>query len=110
LVISSISGMAKKSMAPSALWVCGGMGWATPPGRVSAAGFSDRDWAAPYAHAGPGFQAGSMLAASPVTASKTMLPAVMVSGGDLIGFNYGAEPCHAFPPMRRILWGLRFMG
>jgi hypothetical protein len=50
-----------------------------------------------------------MFVAIPITASKDMLPAVVVLVATLIGFNYGAN-LSLFPSFTKDLWGLKSFG
>jgi nitrate/nitrite transporter NarK len=109
MVISSISGMAKKSMGASAFVAVAVMALGNAGGRISAGWLSDRigrRWTLMLVLA---FQAALMFAAIPVTASLTLVPAVIVLLATMIGFNYGAN-LSLFPSYAKDLWGLRNFG
>ncbi len=109
MVISSISGMAKKSMGASAFVAVAVMALGNAAGRISAGLLSDRIGRRQTLMLVLGFQALLMFAAIPVTASKTMVPTVIVLVATLIGFNYGAN-LSLFPSYVKDLWGLRNFG
>ncbi len=109
MVISSISGMAKKSMGASAFVAVAVMALGNAGGRVCAGLLSDRIGRRHTLTLILAFQAVLMFAAIPVTASKTQLPAVIVLVATLIGFNYGAN-LSLFPSYVKDLWGLRNFG
>jgi len=109
MVISSISGMAKKSMGTSAFVAVAVMALGNAAGRIGAGLLSDRIGRRQTLMLVLGFQALLMFAAIPVTASKTMVPTVIVLVATLIGFNYGAN-LSLFPSYVKDLWGLRNFG
>ena len=109
MVISSISGMAKKSMGASAFIAVAVMALGNAGGRISAGLLSDRIGRRHTLTLVLAFQAALMFAAIPVTASKTMVPGVIVLVATLIGFNYGAN-LSLFPSYVKDLWGLRNFG
>jgi nitrate/nitrite transporter NarK len=109
MVISSISGMAKKSMGASAFVAVAVMALGNAAGRLSAGLLSDRIGRRQTLTLVLVFQAALMFAAIPVTASKTLVPAVIVLVATLIGFNYGAN-LSLFPSYAKDLWGLRSFG
>jgi OFA family oxalate/formate antiporter-like MFS transporter len=109
MVISSISGMAKKSMGASAFVAVAVMALGNAAGRISAGLLSDRIGRRHTLTLVLVFQAVLMFAAIPVTASKSMVPGVIVLVATLIGFNYGAN-LSLFPSYVKDLWGLRNFG
>lgn len=109
MVISSISGMAKKSMANMAFVAVAVMAIGNAGGRVTAGILSDkigRRWTVVLVTA---FQAALMFVAIPVTASKGVSPVVIVLLATLIGFNYGAN-LSLFPSLAKDYWGLKNFG
>ena len=109
MVISSISGMAKQSMGASAFVAVAVMALGNAAGRISAGLLSDRIGRRHTLTLVLVFQAVLMFVAIPVTASKTMVPAVIVLVATLIGFNYGAN-LSLFPSYVKDLWGFRNFG
>jgi MFS transporter, OFA family, oxalate/formate antiporter len=109
MVISSISGMAKKSMGDSAFIAVAVMALGNAAGRISAGLLSDRIGRRHTLTLVFVFQAALMFAAVPVTASRSLVPAVVVLVATLIGFNYGAN-LSLFPSYVKDLWGLRNFG
>lgn len=109
MVISSISGMAKKSMGANAFAAVAVMALGNAAGRISAGLLSDRIGRRQTLALVLAFQAVLMFAAIPVTASKTLVPGVIVLVATLIGFNYGAN-LSLFPSYVKDLWGLRNFG
>jgi MFS family permease len=109
MVISSISGMAKKSMGDAAYVAVAVMAIGNAAGRLTAGVLSDwigRRYTLTLVLA---FQAALMFIAIPVTESKTLIPAIIVILATLIGFNYGAN-LSLFPSFAKDLWGLRSFG
>jgi MFS family permease len=109
MVISSMSGMAKKSMGSLAFVAVAVMAIGNAGGRVMAGILSDkigRRWTVVLVTA---FQALLMFAAIPATASKGTTPAVIVLLATLIGFNYGAN-LSLFPSLAKDYWGLKNFG
>jgi len=109
MVISSISGMAKKSMGASAFVAVAVMALGNAAGRISAGLLSDRIGRRHTLTLVLVFQAILMFVAIPVTASATLVPAAIVLVATLIGFNYGAN-LSLFPSYVKDLWGLRNFG
>jgi len=108
MVISSVSGMAKKSMGSAAFVAVALMAIGNAAGRVSAGLLSDRIGRRWTLICVLFFQALLMLLAIPVAGSN--LPAlVVVLLATLIGFNYGAN-LSLFPALAKDLWGLKFFG
>ncbi|MCL4789922.1 MAG: MFS transporter, partial [Verrucomicrobia bacterium] len=109
MVISSVSGMAKKSMGELAFVAVAVMAVGNAGGRVVAGILSDRigrRWTLMIVLA---FQALLMFAAIPVTESKDMAALIIVLVATLIGFNYGAN-LSLFPSLTKDLWGLKNFG
>ena len=109
LVISSISGMAKKSMGEMAFLAVALMAVGNAGGRILAGTLSDRigrRWTLCIVLA---FQALLMFLAIPVTGSKEVAPLVIVLVAALIGANYGAN-LSLFPSHTKDLWGLKNFG
>jgi nitrate/nitrite transporter NarK len=109
MVISSISGMAKKTMGESAFIAVAVMAIGNAAGRVIAGTISD--------HIGRRLtlmlvlliQAICMFIAIPVTASADGAKFAIVMVATMIGFNYGANLC-IFPSITKDLWGLKGFG
>lgn len=110
MVISSISGMAKKSMGAEWAFVAVAiMAIGNAGGRILAGTLSDkigRRWTLCLVLA---IQAALMFIAIPVTASKDMAAAVIVLVAAAIGANYGANLA-LFPSYTKDLWGLKSFG
>jgi MFS family permease len=109
MVISSISGMAKKSMGDMAFVAVAIMAIGNAGGRIAAGTLSDkigRRWTLFIVLL---FQAILMFVAIPITASKSTSAVVIVLVAALIGANYGAN-LSLFPSMTKDLWGLKSFG
>lgn len=109
MVISSISGMAKKSMGTQAFVAVAVMAVGNAGGRVLAGVLSDkigRRWTLFLVLV---VQAALMFAAIPVTGSKDASALVIVLVAALIGANYGAN-LSLFPSFAKDLWGLKSFG
>ena len=109
MVISSVSGMAKKSMGELAFVAVAVMAIGNAAGRICAGILSDkigRRWTLMIVLL---FQAVLMLIAIPVTASKDNPGVVIVLVASFIGFNYGAN-LSLFPSFTKDLWGLKSFG
>ena len=109
MVISSVSGMAKKSMGEHAFIAVAVMAVGNAGGRVIAGILSDkigRRWTLMLVLL---IQAALMFVAIPVTASKDTLPLVIVLLATFIGFNYGANLA-LFPSFAKDFWGLKNFG
>ncbi|HSY19817.1 MAG TPA: OFA family MFS transporter [Candidatus Acidoferrales bacterium] len=109
MVISSVSGMAKKSMGVNAFIAVAVMAIGNAGGRIIAGILSDkigRRWTLMLVLA---IQAVLMFIAIPVTASKEATPALIVLLATFIGFNYGAN-LSLFPSLTKDFWGLKSFG
>jgi OFA family oxalate/formate antiporter-like MFS transporter len=109
MVISSVSGMAKKSMGDLAFLAVAVMAVGNAGGRVVAGTISDRigrRWTLCLVLL---IQGALMFIAIPVTASKAMPALVIVLVAALIGANYGANLA-LFPSYTKDLWGLKNFG
>lgn len=109
MVISSIGGMAKKSMGDSAFVAVALMALGNAAGRIVAGFLSDRigrRWTLMLALL---IQAILMFAAIPVTSTTGASTFLIVPIATLIGFNYGAN-LSLFPSLTKDLWGLRNFG
>jgi MFS family permease len=109
MVISSVSGMAKKSMGEHAFIAVAVMALGNAGGRVVAGILSDkigRRWTLVLVLA---IQAALMFAAIDMTARKDIAPVLIVLLATLIGFNYGANLA-LFPSFAKDFWGLKSFG
>ena len=109
MVISSISGMAKKTMGDSAFIAVAVMALGNAAGRIVAGQLSDkigRKWTLMLVLL---IQAVLMFLAIPVTNSIDGAKYVIVLVATFIGFNYGAN-LSLFPSFTKDLWGLKNFG
>ena len=109
MVISSISGMAKKTMGDSAFIAVAVMALGNAAGRIVAGLLSDkigRKWTLMLVLL---IQAVLMFLAIPVTNSIGGAKYVIVLVATFIGFNYGAN-LSLFPSFTKDLWGLKNFG
>lgn len=109
MVISSISGMAKKSLGDAAFVAVAVMAIGNAAGRIGAGLLSDRigrRWTLLVVFL---FQALLMFAAIPVAGTKGLASWLIVLVATLIGLNYGANLA-LFPAYAKDLWGLRSFG
>jgi len=109
MVISSVSGMAKKTMGESAFIAVAVMALGNASGRIIAGILSDkigRRWTLTLVLL---VQAALMFIAIPVTTSTDGPKFVIVVVATLIGFNYGAN-LSLFPSFTKDLWGLKNFG
>jgi len=109
MVISSISGMAKKTMGDSAFIAVAVMALGNAAGRIVAGLLSDkigRKWTLMLVLL---IQAVLMFLAIPVTNSIDGAKYVIVLVATFIGFNYGAN-LSLFPSFTKDLWGLKNFG
>ena len=109
MVISSMSGMAKKSMGNLAFLAVAVMAIGNAGGRIMAGILSDKIGRHRTLALVLAFQAILMFLAIPVVASKAISPGIILSLATLIGFNYGAN-LSLFPSLAKDLWGLRNFG
>jgi OFA family oxalate/formate antiporter-like MFS transporter len=109
MVISSVSGMAKKSMGEAAFIAVAVLAIGNAAGRIVAGILSDRigrRWTLMIVLL---CQAVLMFIAIPVTGSASTPAVVLVLIATLIGFNYGAN-LSLFPSFTKDLWGLKNFG
>jgi MFS family permease len=109
MVISSISGMARKSMGEAAFIAVAVMAIGNAGGRIVAGVLSDRIGRRATLRLVLFAQAILMFAAIPATNTKGLAPWVIVLVATLIGFNYGAN-LSLFPSFTKDLWGLKGFG
>jgi MFS transporter, OFA family, oxalate/formate antiporter len=109
MVISSISGMAKKSLGEAAFVAVVVMAIGNAAGRIGAGLVSDRigrRWTLVLVLLS---QALLMFVAIPVAGNKDAAAGLIVAVATLIGFNYGAN-LSLFPAYTKDLWGLKTFG
>jgi len=109
MVISSVGGMAKKTMGEAAFIAVAVMAIGNAAGRIVAGVLSDkigRRWTLMLVLL---VQAALMFIAIPVTGSTDGAKFVIVLVATLIGFNYGAN-LSLFPSFAKDLWGLKSFG
>lgn len=109
MVISSISGMAKKTMGESAFVAVAIMAIGNAGGRIIAGILSDkigRRWTLMLVLL---MQAALMFLAIPVTTSEEGSHFLIVLVASFIGFNYGAN-LSLFPSITKDMWGLKNFG
>jgi len=109
MVISSVSGMAKKTMGDQAFIAVAVMAIGNAGGRIVAGVLSDkigRRWTLMLVLL---IQAALMFIAIPVTASTDGAKFIIVLLATFIGFNYGANLA-LFPSFTKDLWGLKNFG
>lgn len=109
MVISSVGGMAKKTMGSAAFVAVAVMALGNAGGRICAGLLSDkigRRWTLLLVLL---VQAALMFVAIPVTGSEHGPKVVIVLVATLIGFNYGAN-LSLFPSYAKDLWGLKTFG
>ena len=109
MVISSMSGMAKKSMGNLAFFAVAIMAIGNAGGRIMAGVLSDRIGRSRALALVLSFQAVLMFLAIPLTSAQGTSPAVIVTLAALIGFNYGAN-LSLFPSLAKDFWGLKNFG
>jgi MFS family permease len=109
MVISSISGMARKSMGEAAFLAVAVMAVGNAGGRIVAGLLSDRIGRRPTLTLALLVQAVLMFIAIPATGTKGTSAWVLVPVATLIGFNYGAN-LSLFPSFTKDLWGLKGFG
>jgi nitrate/nitrite transporter NarK len=109
MVISSVSGMAKKTMGEQAFIAVAVMAIGNAGGRIVAGLLSDkigRRWTLMLVLL---IQAALMFIAIPVTASADGAKFIIVLVATFIGFNYGAN-LSLFPSFTKDFWGLKNFG
>jgi len=109
MVISSVSGMAKKTMGDQAFIAVAVMAMGNAAGRILAGLLSDRigrRWTLMLVLL---VQAALMFIAIPVTATAEGAKFIIVLLATFIGFNYGAN-LSLFPSFTKDLWGLKNFG
>lgn len=109
MVISSISGMAKKTMGDSAFVAVAVMAIGNAGGRIVAGVLSDKIGRSRTLMLVLIIQALLMFAAIPVTSSAHGAKFLIVLVATFIGFNYGAN-LSLFPSLTKDLWGLKNFG
>lgn len=109
MVISSISGMAKKSMGSSAFIAVAVLAIGNAGGRIIAGTLSDRIGRRATLLLVFLVQAVLMFAAIPVTGAAHTSPILLVAIAAFIGANYGANLA-LFPSITKDLWGLKNFG
>jgi MFS family permease len=109
MVISSISGMARRSMGEAAFVAVAVMAIGNAAGRIVAGLLSDRMGRRPTLTLVLLVQAVLMFVAIPVTGAKGVSALMIVLLATLIGFNYGAN-LSLFPSFTKDLWGLKSFG
>jgi nitrate/nitrite transporter NarK len=109
MVISSVSGMAKKTMGSQAFIAVAVMALGNAAGRICAGLLSDkigRRWTLMLVLL---IQSALMFIAIPVTASTDGAKFIIVLVATFIGFNYGAN-LSLFPSLTKDFWGLKNFG
>jgi MFS transporter, OFA family, oxalate/formate antiporter len=109
MVISSVAGMAKKSLGEMAFVAVAIMAVGNAGGRIVAGLLSDRIGRGRTLFVMLAGQALMMFAAIPIVGSKTTSPIVLVLLATFIGFNYGSNLA-LFPSFAKDLWGLKNFG
>jgi nitrate/nitrite transporter NarK len=109
MVISSVAGLAKKSMGELAFIAVAIMAIGNAGGRVIAGILSDKIGRYQTIMVVHLFQALLMLAAIPLISSHGTGALVIVLLATLIGFNYGANLA-LFPAITKDLWGIKAYG
>lgn len=109
MVISSISGMARKTMGEAAFVAVAVMALGNAGGRIAAGFLSDKIGRRQTLLLVLLFQALLMFLAIPVARAKGAAAAPVLTVATLIGFNYGAK-LSLFPSFAKDLWGLKTFG
>ncbi|HNQ89391.1 MAG TPA: OFA family MFS transporter [Verrucomicrobiota bacterium] len=109
MVISSVSGMAKKSMGEAAFVAVAVLAVGNAAGRIVAGMLSDRIGRRMTLMVVLLFQAVLMFLTIPVAGGSGGTGAAIVVVATLIGFNYGAN-LSLFPSFTKDLWGLKSFG
>jgi MFS family permease len=109
MVISSVSGMAKKSLGELAFLAVAVLAVGNAGGRIVAGSVSDRIGRRWTLFLVLVFQAALMFVAIPVMGGAGVPPLVVVLVAALIGANFGANLA-LFPSFTKDLWGLKHFG
>jgi nitrate/nitrite transporter NarK len=109
MVISSISGMAKKSMGEHAFVAVAVMAIGNAGGRIASGTLSDKIGRRGTLLLVFLVQSLLMFAAIPATASKDTAPVLILLLATMVGFNYGANLA-LFPALTKDFWGLKNFG
>ena len=109
MVISSVAGMAKKSMGSAAFVAVAIMAIGNAGGRIISGMASDKFGRKATLAGVLIFQAVLMLAAIPLVSSKETSAVLIVLLATFIGFNYGAN-LSLFPSFAKDRWGLKSFG
>jgi nitrate/nitrite transporter NarK len=109
MVISSVAGIAKKSMGELAFIAVGIMAIGNAGGRIITGVLSDKFGRNQTIFAVHLFQGILMLACIPLIGSQETGAVVIVLLATLIGFNYGANLA-LFPSITKDLWGIKAYG
>ena len=109
MVISSIAGMAKKSLGEAAFVAVAILAVGNAAGRIIAGMLSDKIGRKHTLLIMLAFQAILMFVAIPVVGSKSTSAFVLVFLATLIGFNYGTN-LSLFPSFTKDLYGLKNFG
>jgi nitrate/nitrite transporter NarK len=109
MVISSVSGMAKKTMGEAAFIAVALLAIGNATGRIAAGLLSDKIGRGRTLLLVLLVQAALMLFAIPITGAQTGPKFAIVLVAALIGFNYGANLA-LFPSLTKDLWGLKNFG
>ncbi|MBW1679202.1 MAG: OFA family MFS transporter [Deltaproteobacteria bacterium] len=109
MVISSVAGMAKKSMGEAAFLAVAILAIGNAAGRIIAGMLSDKIGRRPTLFIMFMFQAALMFVAIPIVASESTSAFVLVLFATLIGFNYGTN-LSLFPSFTKDIYGLKNFG
>jgi Major Facilitator Superfamily. len=109
MVISSIAGMAKKSLGEAAFVAVAILAVGNAAGRIIAGILSDKIGRKNTLFIMLAFQAVLMFVAIPVVGSKATSAFILVLLATLIGFNYGTN-LSLFPSFTKDLYGLKNFG
>jgi MFS family permease len=109
MVISSVAGMAKKSMGEAAFVAVAILAIGNAAGRIIAGMLSDKIGRSLTLFIMLLFQAVLMFAAIPIVSSENTYAGVLILLATLIGFNYGTN-LSLFPSFAKDLYGLKNFG
>jgi MFS family permease len=109
MVISSVAGMAKKSMGGAAFLAVAIMAVGNAGGRIVAGIISDKIGRSYTVFIMLLFQAVLMFIAIPVVGAENANAIILLLLATFIGFNYGAN-LSLFPSITKDLWGLKNFG